>query len=389
MDIKDRIDARIAEDADKLLKLSHDIHANPELAYEEHQSAAALVEALEDGGMPVETGTGGIDTAFRATAGTQGPNVFICAEYDALPEIGHACGHNIIGSSSVGAGLALSTLADDIGIRVTVIGTPAEEMGGGKVELIKAGAFDDADLSLMVHPSPYEIVEMPTLAVAHLEMEFHGRESHASAFPELGRNALDAMTISYAAVAALRQHITGDQRIHGIITHGGDAPNIVPKHTAAKFYVRAKTMDELLVLQDRVIKCFEAGALATGCDFNLSNLSEPYDRVAHNPTLAGFYDANLKALGRDAMPASIRERSAGSTDMGNVSFVCPSIHPSMSINSLPAVNHQADFTAHCISEDGDRAVIDAAKAMAYTIVDVATTEGAIDKAKEEFAALGS
>ena len=383
MDLKQRSASRVDEDSDKLIALSHALHATPELAFEEHRSAAALVEVLEDGGMKVETGTGGLETAFRTAAGREGPNVFICAEYDALPDIGHACGHNIIGSSAVGAGLALSQLAADLGIRVTVIGTPAEEAGGGKCELIQAGAFDDADFAMMVHPGPQEIVEMPTLAVAHVEIEFHGRESHASAYPELGRNALDAMTISYAAIAALRQHILPEERIHGIFTHAGDAPNIVPKHAAAHYYVRAKTREELEALLARVTRCFEAGAHATGCEMEMRNKSQPYDRVVHNPTISGFYDANLKLLGRDATPPA-NDRSAGSTDMGNVSAICPAIHPLMSIDSLPAVNHQAEFTAHCVSEAGDRAVLDAAKAMAYTVIDLATTEGAFERAREEF-----
>lgn len=388
MDLKERAGARIDADHDKLIALSHAIHSTPELAYVEDRSAAALVAALEDGGMKTETGTGGLSTAFRARAGSEGPNVFICAEYDALPEIGHACGHNIIGSSSIGAALALSELAEDIGIKVTVIGTPAEEEGGGKCELIDAGAFDDADVAMMVHPGPLEVVDLPTLAVAHLAVEFHGRESHASSYPEKGINALDAANISYTAVAALRQHILPEERVHGIFTHGGDAPNVVPKYTSAHYYVRAKTLEQLEPLMERVQRCFEAGALATGCEMNLSNLSKPYDSVTHNPAMAGFYDANLKFLGRHSLPAVVRGTAAGSTDMGNVSKVCPTIHPMMSIDSLPAVNHQADFTSHCISPAGDRAVLDAAKALAFTAIDLATIDGAIDQAKEEFSQAG-
>lgn len=386
MDLKDRIRSRIESDARDLVALSHRIHSTPELAYEEHESSAALAAALEAGGMKVERGIHGLDTAFRATAGRQGRHVVICAEFDALPDIGHACGHNIIGSSSAGAGLALSGLADDLGIRVTVLGTPAEEGGGGKVDLLNAGAFDDVDVALMVHPGPMEAIDLPTLAITHLEVTFHGKESHASAYPHLGRNALDAANISYFAVAALRQHILPTEKIHGIITHGGDAPNVVPKRTKVNYYVRSANLETLAVLKQRVVRCFEGGALATGCEVSIEELGHAYDRIVTNPTLGQIYERNLQAIGRSALPASALEHSAGSTDMGNVSAAVPSIHPHMSIDSLPAVNHQAEFAAHCISPAGDRAVIDAATAMAGTVVDLATTDGAFERVRAEFEA---
>lgn len=386
VDLKARARARIETDTKDLIALSHQIHSTPELGYEEHKSSAALADALEAGGMKVERRIGGLDTAFRASAGKQGRHVVICAEFDALPDIGHACGHNIIGSSSAGAGLALSELAEGLGIRVTVLGTPAEEGGGGKVDLLNAGAFDDADVAMMVHPGPMEVVDLPTLAISHLEVTFHGKESHASAYPELGRNALDAANISYIAIAALRQHITAGERIHGIISHGGDAPNVVPKRTKVNFYVRSKDLETLAALKARVVRCFEAGAHATGCEVDIGDSGHPYDRVVMNPTLGQIYERNLQATGRTAVPASAVERSAGSTDMGNVSAAVPSIHPLMSIDSLPAVNHQAEFAAHCISQAGDKAVIDAATAMACTVIDLATTDGAFERVGAEFEA---
>lgn len=386
MDLKQRVRARLQADASGLIDLSHRVHATPELAYEEHQSSAALADALEAGGMTVERRAHGLDTAFRATAGTSGRHVCICAEFDALPEIGHACGHNIIGSSSVGAGLALSEVAEDMGIRVTVLGTPAEEGGGGKVDLLDAGAFDDVDVAMMVHPSPLELIEMPSLAVAHIKVAYHGKESHASAYPELGRNALDAAMIANTAIAALRQHIQSHERIHGIITHGGDAPNVVPKLATMAYYVRAADLDDLAALKQRVERCFEAGALATGCELELGISGHPYDRVVSNPTLGEIYDRNLAEVGRSALPSGSIDRSAGSTDMGNVSAAVPSIHPLMSIDSLPAVNHQAEFTAHCVSPSGDRAVVDAATALALTVVDLATTPGAFETVRAEFEA---
>lgn len=384
MDLKTRAKKRIDADTQDLVALSHRVHATPELAYEEHESSSALADALEAGGMKVERRAHGLETAFRATAGTEGRHVVICAEFDALPDIGHACGHNIIGSSSVGAGLALSDLAQDLGIKVTVLGTPAEEGGGGKVDLLEAGAFDDADVAMMVHPGPMEVVDLPTLAISHLEITFHGKESHASAYPELGRNALDAAHISYAAIAALRQHISSTERIHGIITHGGDAPNVVPKLSKVRYYVRSKDLDSLALLRQRVVRCFEAGAHATGCEVEIADCGHPYDRVAMNPTLGEIYGRNLEVIGRSALPTGAVERSAGSTDMGNVSAAVASIHPLMSIDSLPAVNHQAEFAAHCISPAGDRAVTDAATVLAYTVIDLATTKGAFEQVQAEF-----
>jgi len=386
VDLKQRAKERIELDKPSLIALSHKIFGNPELAYEEHNSSAWLVEALRDGGMQVEFPAHGLETAFRATAGTKGPHIVICAEYDALPEIGHACGHNIIGTSAVGAGLALSQLADDLGMRVSVLGTPAEEGGGGKVELLRRGAFEDVDVSLMVHPGPMDVVDIPTLAVGVVQITYRGKESHASAFPELGRNALDAINIAYVAIAALRQHIRPTERIHGIVTHGGDAPNIVPKLTKARYYIRGKDLEDLVELKERVMRCFEAGALATGCELETYWEGHDYAPVITNAPLAEIYDRNVRALGRDPIPRAVVERYAGSTDMGNVSMVLPSIHPLMSIDSLPAVNHQAEFAEHTISPAGDKAITDAALAMAWTVIDLVTTPGALEEAKASFEA---
>ena len=308
----------------------------------------------------------------------------ICAEYDALPEIGHACGHNIIGSSSVGAGLALSGLADDLGFRVSVLGTPAEESGGGKVDLIRAGAFEDADLALMVHPAPMEVVDWPTLACATIKVAYHGREAHASMAPARGLNALDAINLAYMAVAALRQHILPTERIHGIITHGGDAPNVVPKLTRGTWFVRAANRADLELLKERVVRCFEAGAVATGCELEIEFPANDYGPVRTNPTLAAIYETNLHAIGRTAVPRESVAAQAGSTDMGNVSEVVPSIHPLMSIDSHPAVNHQAAFAAHTVSPAGDRAILDAALAIAWTVIDAVTDPEALPRIRHDF-----
>lgn len=386
MDLKERAKERIEREKQSLIELSHKIFENPELNYEEYKSSAWLAGALDDGGMKVEFPAHGLETAFRATAGKRGPHIVICAEYDALPEIGHACGHNIIGTSAVGAGLALSELADDLGTRVTVLGTPAEEGGGGKVELLKRGAFEDVDVSLMVHPAPMDVVDIPSLAVAVVQVTYHGKESHASAFPELGRNALDAINIAYTAIGALRQHIRSTERIHGIVTHGGDAPNVVPKMTKARYYIRARDLDDLVELKERVVRCFEAGALATGCELETYWEGHDYAQVVTNAPLSEIYDRNVRALGRDPIPRSVIERYAGSTDMGNVSLAVPSIHPMMSIDSLPAVNHQAEFAQHTITPSGDKAITDAAIAMAWTVIDLVTTPGALEETKAAFEA---
>lgn len=385
MEAKHAVAAKVADMSPKLRGISHELYAHPELAYEEFHASRILADAIEAGGLTVERGAHGLETAFRATAGSAGTHFVICAEYDALPEIGHACGHNIIAASALGAGLALASVADDLGFKVTILGTPAEEGGGGKIDLIEAGAFEGVDAALMVHPGPVEICDLPTLAWSHVEVTFHGKESHASAAPHRGLNALDAMTISYTAIGALRQHIQSTERIHGIFTHGGDAPNIVPKMARARYYIRARTFEELDQLKQRVFRCFEAGALATGCSVEITPKGHDYDTVAMNPTMGELYEANLVGLGRSSLPRAMLEATAGSTDMGNVSRIVPSIHPLMAIDSLPAVNHQAEFAAATVTPSGDKAIVDAATAMAQTVVDLVTTPGAMNKVAEEFA----
>jgi amidohydrolase len=375
---------RVQTDAGRLIDLSHRVHATPELAFEEVASSAMLADALEAGGMPVRRAAYGLETAFEANAGQTGPRIVICAEYDALPAIGHACGHNIIGASAVGAGLALSTLAEELGFRVSVLGTPAEESGGGKVDLLKAGAFEDAAFAMMVHPAWLEVVDWPTLAWSRVEIAYHGRESHASMAPQRGLNALDAVNLSYMAIGALRQHILHTERIHGIITHGGDAANIVPKLTRATYFIRAANLEDLEPLRLRVVRCFEAGAVATGCELEVTWLGKDYDHVTTNPTLGSVYESNLSLLGRSALPGAAVADQVGSTDMGNVSQVVPSIHPLMSIESLPFVNHQAEFAACAVAPAGDKAIIDSALALAWTAIDVVTGRETLERIREDF-----
>jgi amidohydrolase len=357
---------------DDLVALSHRIHAHPEIKWEEEQAAAWLAEALTGYGFAVTSGICDLPTAFQATAGSGPLHVALCAEYDALPGIGHACGHNILAATAVGAAVALTEVADDLGLTVRVIGTPAEEGGGGKILLLEGGAFDGAHLAMMAHPAPLDIAEWPIIAAQQFRIRYHGKEAHASAYPELGRNAADALTVAGVAIGLLRQHIHAGDRVHGIVTHGGEAPNIVPAHTEAEYIIRGATVADFEIMRERVMRCFEAGALATGTTLDVLPRHEPYAEMHHDPELAAAYRRNAEALGRTFPPYD--PRASGSTDMGNVSLVVPSIHPAIGIDSLPAVNHQPEFTAHCVTPAADRALHDGAVALAWTAIDSATDD---------------
>jgi amidohydrolase len=373
MDPKAGARERLAADRDALVALSHRIHAHPELGFEEERAAAWLAEALAEGGFEVARGAGGLPTALVARAGRGPLHVAICAEYDALPEIGHACGHNVIAAMAVGAGLAAARVADDVGLTVSVVGTPAEEGGGGKILLLERGAFAGVHAAMMVHPAPFDVLEPPVLALAQLLVRYTGKAAHASAFPERGVNAADALTVAQTAIGLLRQHIRATDRVHGIVTRGGDAPNVVPAHTEARYIVRARSLADLGEIRARVARCFEAGALATGAALETIEDHAAYAEMRHDRAIAAAYGRNAEALGRrfpDLGPA--RERAALSTDMGNVSLALPAIHPTIGIDSLPAVNHQPEFAAHCVSAAADQALADGALAMAWTAIDLAT-----------------
>ncbi len=348
MDARAAVRERVAASRDRLVALSHRIHAHPELAFEEERAAAWCAEALDAAGFAVERGVGGLPTAFVARAGSGPLHLALCAEYDCLPGIGHACGHNLIAAIAVGAGIAAARVADDIGLTVSVVGTPAEERGGGKILLLERGVFADAHAAMMVHPAPVDVVEP-------------------------GINAADALTVAQTAIGLLRQHIRQSDRIHGIVTDGGDAPNIVPAHAAADYIVRARALAELDEIRAKVLRCFEAGALATGATLEVKPSGTPYAEVQHDAALAAVYRRNAEALGRSFPDLGVLlERAAASTDMGNVSHALPSIHPMIGIASLPAVNHQPEFTAHCVTAAADQAVADGALALAWTAVDVAS-----------------
>jgi amidohydrolase len=359
-----------------LIDLSHRIHAKPELGFEEEHAANWICEFLDGLGFEVERGVCDLPTAFTARAGNGPVHVAICAEYDALPGIGHACGHNIIAASSCGAAIAAAAVANDAGLTVHLVGTPAEEVGNasGKILMLQRGAFEGMHLAMMVHPAPFDALMPKIIAASMFEVAYTGKESHASAFPELGINAADALTVAQTAIGLLRQHIRPSDRIHGIVTHGGDAPNIVPAHTRARYIIRSETIQDLVDLRRKVHRCFDAGAIATGSTMEIIGGDQPYAEMIHDSAIAEFYGKNAEALGRsfpDLGP--LRDRAAASTDMGNVSLALPSIHPMIGIESGTAVNHQPEFTAHCIKPAADKALLDSALAMAWTAIDSATT----------------
>ena len=376
MDAKAGAQEKVAGVRAHLLEQRQRIHANPELRYEEVEASALLAEALAKAGFAVETGVCDLPTAFIARAGSGPLHIAICAEYDALPGVGHACGHNMIAAMAVGAAIAVAQVADDVGLTVSVMGTPAEEGGGGKIYMLERGAFKGVHAAMMVHPSPHESPTPDIIASSRLEAKYTGKSAHAAAAPHLGINAADAMTIAQTAIALLRQQILPTDRIHGIITDGGDAPNIIPSHTAAQYSVRSQTAEQLAELRPRVDRCFEAGALATGATLEIIE-GIKYAQMKNDIEMATDDQRNGEAVGR-VIRASVGEvqRPGGSTDMGNISLAIPSIHPNISIDCSPAVNHQPEFAAHCITEVADKAVIDGATAMAWTAIDLALDDEA-------------
>lgn len=360
-------DRAIEAASDGLIALSHSIHAEPELAFDEHRSAAKIVDLLHSGGFEVRTGIADLPTAFDARFGSGDLVVGLCAEYDALPGIGHACGHNIIAAAAAGAGLGLAAVADALGVTVRVIGTPAEETGGGKVLMLERGVFDDVGMALMVHPGPFDITGATSLALADIAVSYTGREAHASAAPEYGRNAADAATVAQVAVGLLRQHLLPGQQIHGIVSDGGTAPNIVPAHTELLYYLRAATAESLADLSERAGSCFAAGALAAGCTHEIRTVSPTYTELTPDPWLVRAYREEIIGLGRTPLPVEEEgSRPLGSTDMGNVTNVVPGIHPVIGLDSGGAVTHQAAFADACVTASADLAVLDGARALAAT-----------------------
>ncbi len=375
---KDCVESR----RNQLIRLSLNIHDNPELAFEEKKSSAWLTGYLKDNGFHIEQGIASLATAFRATYGQGRPRIALLAEYDALPKIGHGCGHNIIAASAVGAAVASKSIVDQLGGSIVVLGTPGEEVFGGKIDMVKAGAFKEIDVAMMVHPNILNMVIVQALACSSLDVEFFGQPAHAAAQPHRGINALDAMILAFTSINALRQHIKEEARIHGIITDGGEAPNIVPVHSAAAFMIRAVDYDYLAELKDKVLNCFEGASVASGARLEYKWRDRAYAPMKNNATLAGLFKQNLESLER-RVEAYDPRFGFGSTDMGNVSQVIPSIHPTVAIAPSDVSIHTQEFALAAVSEAGHEGLMDAAKAMSMTVVDILQPE-MLDGIRQEF-----
>ncbi|MBP1326253.1 amidohydrolase [Leucobacter exalbidus] len=370
-ELKERVQARRAAIDTELIALSNQLHADPEVGWQEHRSSAAVAEVLAAHGFAVEQPYLGLDTAFRASYGSGAFTVGFLAEYDALPGLGHACGHNLISAMAVGGAIALSEVADAAGLTVEVIGTPAEEGGGGKIELLERGAFRELDFALMAHPAPVDVAEARPFAVTHWHVQYDGKAAHAAAYPERGVNANDAFLIAQLGISLLRQQLPGSVRVHGVQTRGGEAPNAIPERTEGRWYVRAETMEQLLDLETRVLNCFEAGALATGAKLTVTPESARYAEMRTDEAALDHYRANAMALGRnfDVDPVAATMNRA-STDMGNVSQLINAIHPYIGVGG-DASNHQLEFAAACVGPAAEQTLRDGATALAWTALDVA------------------
>ena len=371
---------------EELLYISQYIWNNPELGHEEYKACDILTSSLKKHYFIVEEGICDLPTAFRATfdSGKEGPTIGYMCEYDALPEIGHACGHNLIATMGLGAGIALSKVIEKTGGKVIVYGTPAEETKGGKVTMAEQGIFDELDVAMMVHPSSNYQKSGTSLAMDAIQFEFFGKTSHAAASPEKGINALDAVIQTFNGINALRQHVTSDARIHGIIPEGGKAANIVPDYAVAQFYVRAKTRSYVNDLVKKVKNIAEGAAMMTGATMKMSNYELSYDNLVTNETLSTSFTKALVELGVKKDEISDESKGYGSLDMGNVSLVCPSIHPYVKISDIPCPGHTFEFRDAAISDKGQEAMILAAQAMALTGLEVLTNKELLTKIKEEF-----
>ncbi len=381
--LKDRAAARIDAAAADLDALALSIHDHPELAFAERFAAAAIVDYLAAQGLPVTRAAGGIETAFVSeTRSGAGPTVAICSEYDALPGIGHGCGHNLIAVSGVGAYLGVAAVAKDLKGTVRLIGTPAEEGGGGKVKLHAAGIFDGVDAAMMFHPADADVLDPLMVSLRVLDVEFRGKAAHAAASPYAGVNALDALMLGWSAMSALRQLVRSDSRIHGIITDGGQATNIIPERAAARIVVRAADPTYLGDLRRRVLLCFEGAATATGCLLR-HEWGEAMDMVTTNGPIAAAFGENARALGRELGPRRPGETS-GSTDMGNISSLIPSIHPFLSVTHDRIPWHSREFAAAARTPLALETMRIAAKALAFTAIDLLARPDLIKAAKAAF-----
>jgi amidohydrolase len=381
--LKQQVVERVDALQNDLWEIVSELYANPEVAFKEYQSSELLSRFLEKHGFEVKQQVGILETAFQATLNGRGdrPVIAFLAEYDALPGIGHACGHNLIAAAALGAGIGTASILDQLSGQIRVIGTPAEEGGGGKRIMVDAGVFMDVDTAMMFHPASKNMVFRSSLASLRFRLEFFGKTAHAAASPQEGVNALDAMILTFNNVNALRQQFDLRDRIAGIITHGGDAANIIPGYTSAEFSVRGENEARRQEVLEKLISCAEAAALSTGCELKYEALPG-YTEMVPSRTIGNLFTENITTLGRDVMEPGPNE-PMGSTDMGNVSKVVPSIHAYLATVNSDIAGHTVEFREVCMSDQGRSAMLDAAKAMAMTAVDLFTNPQFVKEARSE------
>ncbi|MBA2939973.1 M20 family metallopeptidase [Paenibacillus sp. CGMCC 1.16610] len=381
---KQQIEQAVDSLDEQLRRISKQIHANPELSFHEHKAKMWLVEPLLEAGFEVEQGIAGLETSFRATWEGQpgGPTIALLAEYDALPAIGHACGHNLIGTASVGAALALKEAHPDLPGKIVVLGTPAEEEGGGKIIMCNEGIFDGIDAVMMVHPQNKTMVLRGALACVDATFTFHGKQAHASSSPEKGISALDALINAFVAINAIRQFVKEDVRIHGIITKGGDAPNVVPELCEAVFILRASTVEELEIVREKVYRAVRSSAEGVGATVDIAE-GLIYAERNNNKALAQLFQNNLEQMGIE-VSAPPQKGGVGSSDIGNVSQMTATIHPYIRLGD--ATTHTPEFAQLAGSEEGMIELNRAAKALALTTYDLCTDKSAMQRVRNEFTA---
>ena len=366
--------AHLAANWDVVRGISTRLHADPETGWQEVRAHRMLTTLLSERGFDVDARAGGLDTAFHARMGGGPLHVAFVAEYDALPGLGHACGHNLIAAAAIGAALMVQEADRGRALTVHVLGTPAEEGGGGKIVMMEAGEFDGLDAALMMHPGPVDAPRAEPMAVAHWRVTYHGVSAHAGTYPHLGVNAADAFTVAQVAIGLLRQQLPSTARVHGVVTTAGTAPNAIPDTASGRWYVRARTLAELCDIETRIRACFQAGAVGTGCELEVELESAPYSEFRTDDEMLDMFVANAALLGRDMTaeaPEGAAAMASASTDMGNVSQVLRAIHPYLGIDSLPAVNHQREFADAAVGPAADAALRDGATALAWTALDLA------------------
>lgn len=383
-ELKRNVNNAVDSRGKKLIAISHAIHAHPEVAFNEHFAHTTLTDALKDEGLPVVRNAYNVDTAFSVEIGSGDYCVSIICEYDALPGIGHACGHNVIAAAGLGAGIALAPIAESLGFKLKILGTPAEEAGGGKVVMARAGAFADVDAAMMVHPADADVAALGFLAIQSMKVTFTGLAAHASVSPHKGKNALDAAVLGYTGVAALRQHILPSERIHGIFVRGGERPNIVPGETEMEWYVRSPSIESLQPLKKRVIACFDGAATACDCHMKVEFDHFTAADVKHNMPMLNAYVANARSLGRSYELSNLPSGGSGSTDMGNISYIVPSIHPMIQVAPHGVALHTTEFAEYAAGHQADDAVIAGAKLLAMTAIDAWNSSDLRAQVKENF-----